>query len=308
MLVNIKYILPLLILFSGCGKTGDSPSSPDSEEEVEYKEISVMSFNILVTHADDEGEQLWSARMPSCIEMINDVQPDIIGIQECRQAQFEGLVAALPDYAAVNIPERLKNFGTCVFYRKDCFDRFGSGYLWFSDTPSVPSPAYPQICDDPTYRTYIWADLRLKGTQKTLRIYSTHFPRKYTNDNADARHKCAQAMVEHAKKECGDDATVFITGDMNCAMSNESGRYCLLPFTSWMKSSRESLPDSKRDDYYSMNSFDERSPFSGGERSIDHIFYRGAEALAYRTVVEQYGLVRFMSDHYPVLGNFNISY
>ena len=75
-----------------------------------------------------------------------------------------------------------------------------------------------------------------------------------------------------------------------------------------MKGARASLPDSKRDNWYSMNSFKEEAPIAGGERSIDHIFARGAQPLSYCTVVEQYGEVRFCSDHYPIFSDMQIIY
>ena len=292
----------LLAVFAvSCGKGGTETPGAGGDDEAEKVELSVMSFNVLVTHADDAGDELWSVREPACVGMIRTLAPDVIGIQECRQAQYETLVSDLPEYGSVNIPEKKTNFGTCIFYRKSVFDCYGSGYLWFSDSPSVPSPAFSDICDDPTYRTYIWADLRLAGTDRTVRLYSTHFPRNYGQDNSDARRKCAQAMVDHAKRACGDDATVFMTGDMNCSFANGTGRMSLTPFTSWMKSARESLPDSQRDQYYSLNSFNDEAPLQGGQKSIDHIFLRNAEAVGYRTVVEEYAGVRFMSDHYPIL-------
>lgn len=298
-----------LFLGAACNRSDPVNTVNPTPDPQNTASVSVMSFNALVTHPSDKGDQLWSLRGPACVAMILDVQPDIVGLQECRQAQFEYLTAALSEeYEGVNIPESKTNFGTCILYRKERFSRVGSGYRWFSSTPDVPSPAYPDICDDPTYRTFIWAHLRLRGTTKALRLYSTHFPRPYEQDNAQARNQCAQAIVDHAKKECSDDVTVFVTGDMNCALSTEQGRYCLQPFSSWMTSARGTLPDSKRDNWYSMNSFKDEAPIAGGERSIDHIFCRGAQPLSYCTVVDEYGEVRFSSDHYPILCDMQITY
>ena len=308
MRIKSVFILFGLILATGCGER-DDVSGDEVTPPLKTTLVSVMSFNALVTHSDDAGNQRWSVRGPACVAMILDVKPDIIGMQECRQEQYESLLSTLSEeYEGVNIPESKKNFGTCILYRKQRFSRYGSGYQWFSSTPDVPSPAFPDICDDPTYRTFIWADLRLEGTSKAVRIYSTHFPRKYTFDNAEARHRCAEAMVDHARKGCPDGMAVFMTGDMNCSLADQSGRYCLLPFTSWMKGARASLPDSQRDNWYSMNSFNDNAPLEGGEKSIDHIFFRGADPLEYRTVVEQFGGVRFLSDHYPVMAKMKISY
>lgn len=300
-------LLAMTLLCIACGKDDDHPSG-GSDKQIAYRNLKVMSFNALVTHTGDKGDERWSVRGPGCVKMIQTTKPDVIGLQECRYEQYSYLASSLNDYyAGVYIPEKYKNFGTCILYRKDVFNLDSSGYLWFSDNPTVPSPAWESICDDPTYRTYIWADLRYKTIGVPLRIYSTHFPRQYEKTNEEARYKCASAMVSHAKKEIGDDGIVFMTGDMNCAMSDAKGKYSLTPFTMWMKSARESLPSGKKDDWRSLNSMSADAPFSDGTKSIDHIFYRNVLPDAYRTVIDNYG-VPFISDHYPILFDCRIEY
>ena len=317
------FIVSLLfvLLWSACGKTpvpSPGPGSPDAPPGIDtatfwrtaYRPLKVMSFNILVQHTTEVETERWEYRRPGCIAMIKDTAPDIIGLQECLEAQFKDLLAALPEYEGVSIPKSLSNFGTCILWRKERFSCTWSGFRWYSDTPSVPSPAWPEICDDPTYRTYIWADLRLRGLGLPVYVYDTHFPRNYNAEtpNNEARLRCSQAIVDHASGRIAEDAVVFAMGDLNCSLADSAGAISLAPLCEWMTSSRESLPDSSRDRYRSQNSFNASAPILGGRNSIDQIYFRNVLPVSYRTVWQPYEGVRFLSDHYPVLFECRIEY
>jgi len=46
------------------------------------------------------------------------------------------------------------------------------------------------------------------------------------------------------KAIAGDNATIFITGDMNCSYNtDDSRRVGLTPFYTWLESAREKAPD-----------------------------------------------------------------
>jgi endonuclease/exonuclease/phosphatase family metal-dependent hydrolase len=60
--------------------------------------IRVMTFNIRYGQADD-GPQRWEMRRDLVIERIRAADPDLLGLQECRDdEQAEFVRAALPDY------------------------------------------------------------------------------------------------------------------------------------------------------------------------------------------------------------------
>ena len=304
-----------VLLWLCCGKTSSPSAVPEGPDgpapqidtatfwRTAYKPLKVMSFNILVYHANDTGSVHWNYRKPACVAMIKDIAPDIIGLQECLESQFKDLLAALPEYEGVSIPKSLSNFGTCILWRKERFSCTWSGFRWYSDNPSVPSPAWPDICDDPTYRTYIWADLHMRDSDAMVYVYDTHFPRNYTADapNNEARLRCSQAIVDHASGRIAGDAVVFAAGDFNCSLADVAGAASLAPLCDWMISSRESLPADRRDDYRSQNAFNTLCPMPGGRNSIDQIYYRNVLPVSYRTVWQPYQGVRFLSDHYPVL-------
>lgn len=297
------------------GNTGDP-----GDVTTEYDLIKIMSFNVLRTNNSDPADQKWSYRLPAIINMFKDISPDVVGLQECLESQIQDLQQELTDYTALWIPTAQKNFGTCLMYKKGLFNQKGSGYLWFSDSPSTPSPAWKDYgCNDPTYRTYIWADLVHKEHGYKLYFYTTHFPRDYreldpNSNNETARIKCAQAMVDHAKNRVQDEDPVVFTGDFNWHLSDkDKGLDPFAPFMAWMKYAWQDLPSNAYDTYRAHNSFDGISPIAGAIRnSVDYIWYRNITPVRYRTVVEAYSNgkenVKYISDHYPIVCTATVPY
>lgn len=285
----------------------------EGEGTIEYDELKIMSFNVLRQNAKDPDDQKWEYRLPAIMAMLKEVSPDIIGLQECLETQYMNLLTGLGgDYSGAYIPTAQKNFGTCILYKNTLFSLKGTGHHWYSDEPDKPSPAWVDVgCDDPTYRTYIWVDLRHKEYDYPLYFYTTHFPRNYAAANAEknraARLKCAQAMIDHAAARVQEDDPVVFTGDFNCKMSNIGDG--LEPFTKWMKYAWQELPSDAYDTYRAHNSFDNVSPIAGGIKdSVDYIWYRNLIPEKYRTIVEPYLGIKYISDHYPILFTAKVAY
>ena len=294
----------------------DEKPDPGTGYTWETDNLNIMSFNVLRKNASDPADQKWEYRLPGILKMFKTVSPDVVGLQECLEAQMQDLLQGLPDYSGVWIPTAQKNFGTCIMYKKALFNQKGTGYLWYSDKPSTPTPAWQDYgCNDPTYRTYIWVDLEHKECGYKLYFYTTHFPRDYkeldpNSNNENARIRCAQAMVDHAKARVSDDDPVVFTGDFNWRLSDkDKGLDPFAPFMAWMKYAWQDLPTSAYDTYRAHNSFDGVSPrLNAIKDSVDYIWYRNLTPLRYRTVVESYEGIKYISDHYPILFTTSVAY
>ena len=293
----------------------DTPEDPEGGYTTEYDMLKIMSFNVYRTNASDPADKKWSTRLPAILSMFRSVSPDVVGLQECLESQIQDLQQALPDYKALWIPTSQKNFGTCLMYKTALFNQKGTGYHWYSDNPTKPTPAWQSVgCDDPTYRTYIWVDLVHKEHGYKLFFYTTHFPRNYESANAanneKARIKCAQAMVDHAKARVKEEDPVVFTGDFNWHLSDkDKGLDPFAPFMAWMKYAWQDLPANAYDTYRAHNSFDGISPIPNAIRnSVDYIWYRNITPVRYRTVVEAYEGIKYISDHYPILCTATVAY
>ncbi len=308
--------------FDKDGKPIEKPKDedPGGETVTDYDNIQIMSYNVYRYNSSDTGTKKWSYRLPAIVAMFRQVSPDVVGLQECLETQIQDLIQNLTDYAGVWIPTAQKNFGTCIMYKKALFNQKGTGYLWYSDNPTTPTPAWKDYgCNDPTYRTYIWVDLQHKEYGYKLYFYTTHFPRNYpeldpNSSNEDARIRCAQAMVNHAKARVEEEDPVIFTGDFNWHLSDkDKGLDPFAPFMEWMKYAWQELPSSAYDTYRAHNSFQDNNPIAGAIRnSVDYIWYRNVTPIRYRTVVESYSngteTVKYLSDHYPILFTASVAY
>jgi len=261
--------------------------------------LKVMSFNIRMTTEADTGDLSWESRRESCVRMIRDVRPGVIGMQEPRPEQRTYLSEALPEYGQFYIAEDENHpENQCghmsLFYLTSEYTLLDRGYFWLSETPDVPS--MPWNTTDGNYRTTLWVHLKENVTQKEFYFFTTHLPYKAEND--EPRLLCARLNVAKMKEIAGRGMPVFIAGDMNASYAtDDKRRSCLNPYYEWMWSGRDAAPDSDRE--YSFNNFGLSEAKSTW--NYDHIFYRRVTPVQFRTITcADYG-VRFVSDHYPIV-------
>lgn len=334
-------ILKLLWLLTGVWALALCSSDKGTPRPPTEISLTVMSSNIAFTDAHNTDEFSWMNRKEAYIAMMKEIAPDIVGMQEPtpkdlhdteknRPNQTADLQAALPEYDTFRLypddevegePLHDRTGSTMILYRKDKYTLLKSGYFWLSETPDTPQNSYsPFGATDAHSRTALWVHLRDKATQKEFFFLTTHMPfdpsdkatdkdengkKKY---NVVQRQKCAELIVARIKEIAGRNATVFLTGDMNCAYEDtkiytyagesHSLNESLKPFD-FMWSARQCAPDT--DDKDSNNRFDDTKPSS----KIDHIFYRIATPQQFRTIDLSYLGVKYISDHYPIVCTFS---
>ena len=180
----------------------------------------VMSFNIRCASAPD-GEHEWAQRKALVVERIRAFDPDLLGLQECRDdEQADYVRAALPDYAFVGV-HRLGEGDSAVemaplLYRRAAFAEIARGHFWLADQPETPGrqawgAAYP--------RTASWVRLvPCDGRGGPLTFLNTHFDYQGTAREESARLLCnwVQALPP------GEG--VIVTGDFNAERDSETFR------------------------------------------------------------------------------------
>lgn len=252
-------------------------------------DISVMSFNIRYD-TEEDGVHKWSNRKEAIIKMWQATSPSIVGIQEGLQHQVDFLDKNLPAYEYVGVGrDDGHNAGeyAAIYYRSDDFQLLESNTFWLSETPDVPSRGW----DANNIRIATWAHFKDLQHDRTFYVFNTHFDHK----GAKARLESAKLLVEKAKEIVPDDnIPVFLIGDFNAWISND-------------------LFEPINNEYLDARRFaahtDHKKSFNLWGKwyanwSVDYIFYKHAEALAFRTVIENYD-VPYISDHYPVITHFN---
>ena len=269
------FILPLLF---SC-----SEGSPD---------FRMMSFNVrYINDAIDTGQTNWESRKGPVLKLLKDKMPDVIGFQEPRREQVDFIVAGLPMYGHIELG---RDYGISedggehlmIMYIKDKYDLTDSGSFWMSPTPDVVSRGWDAMCR----RITVWVRLREKDTGKELYFFDTHFD----HIGVEARRQEALLLAEKMKEIAGESAPVFVCGDFNMDSSDPS----MAPIRDWMNEACADAP--LTDKGYTYNGFGIGSSLL----KIDHVFYRNALPLTYSIIREDYG-VKYVSDHYPVLAEFD---
>lgn len=136
-----------------------------------------MTFNIRYGTADD-GANHWDNRKHLVIERIRAFDPDLLGLQECRDdSQAEFIRENLPDYEFYGVPRGGGSVTALemapILFKRSAFRLVDKGCFWLSDTPHVPASlswgaAFP--------RTATWVQLVHLVSDRQFFFLNTHYP------------------------------------------------------------------------------------------------------------------------------------
>ena len=170
--------------------------------------IKVMTFNIRYGQADD-GPQRWEKRRELVIERIRAADPDLIGLQECRDDEQAAYVrAALSDYAFFGLP-RGGDGPTAlemapVLVRRSAFEVVRQGQFWLSETPELAG----SVGWDAMFpRTATWVEVAHRPSGGALLFLTTHFdlmPEAIVNSARLLRGWAERTAARRPLVVCGD--------------------------------------------------------------------------------------------------------
>jgi endonuclease/exonuclease/phosphatase family metal-dependent hydrolase len=176
-----------------------------------------MSFNIRCANCDD-GIHSWQNRKSRVVERIRIFQPDLLGIQECREdSQAEYLRANLPEYHFFGVP-RGGGGDTALemaplMVRRSAFQVLEAGCFWLSPKPEVPG----SLGWDAVFaRTATWIRLQFQASGKSLTFINTHF------DYQPAAIDGAAALMQNWLKQAAVVSPVILTGDFNADKNSKA--------------------------------------------------------------------------------------
>lgn len=249
--------------------------------------LSIISFNIRYDNPED-GEHAWEHRKEACVAMLNEMQPDLFGLQEVVNTQLAYLKESLPKYQAVGEgrdPESNKDEHCSIFFSKDKFELLDQNTFWLSETPQTPSNGW----DAKYNRIATWVHLKEKKTSKELIYLNTHFDHK----GKIARFESSKLLVGSLKKLGKDSIPILVSGDFN-AWPNDS---LFIPIKDYLQDLRMTV--APNDSMQTTNGWGTEPP----SKVIDYIFFKKIDPISYTVVTKNYG-VPYISDHYPILGTF----
>lgn len=180
-----------------------------------------MSFNIRYGLADD-GENRWERRRSLVIDRVKTFDPDLLGLQECRDdSQAEFIKANLPDYEFLGMPRGGDSVTAPemapLLIKRSAFQIRQWETFWLSSTPySLGSKSWGSVFP----RTVTWVDLIHPASGHALTYVNTHFDYEPSAIQASAR------MLKEWIGEAIEGHPLLLSGDFNA--DKDSSAYRLL--------------------------------------------------------------------------------
>lgn len=166
--------------------------------------LSAMSYNIRYDNPEDTD--LWRDRQEEIVELIAEMRPDLLGVQEALKHQVEDLAAGLTGYTHVGVgrvtevgngaqPRYQPDAGefNAIFYRTDKLRLLESSTFWLSNTPSVAGSTLEGAS---LPRIVTWARFAVRASGKVFVVFNTHFPYESGSDGEAARAFSAELILK----------------------------------------------------------------------------------------------------------------
>lgn len=255
-------------------------------KEPEKAEMTIVCYNIRsdIDGKFTDGDNSWCYRMDASFDMVNDIRPDVMGMQEARPHQLYDMEANLPRYRRIGVGRddgRAKGEHAAIMFNKQTVRLLDWGTYWLSETPDIPSMGW-----DASYpRTATWAKMRHIASGKEFFFVNTHLDHR----GKEAQKNGLALVRERIAAMNPDNLPLILMGDFNVNPDDS----CILELDKEMTCARCSATDS-----------DTKGSFNGwgtSSRVIDYIYYSGFSACPiFKVIDKQYGKVPYISDHYPV--------
>jgi len=291
---------------SSDGSTANAESSGAAPLDpcLSLLDIRVASFNIRFDNggpASQTATNGWlngsEPRRDMVIALVQEIDPDLLGVQEALANQVDDLVAAFPEFRFVGVGRddgvRAGEFAG-IFYRPDRFELLQQGYFWLSTTPEIPGTVFE---NSGSIRMATWIIVRDIASNREVFVLNTHW------DNQDQTSRELSALlIRERLGSLGAGRPTIMTGDLNANESNVAVQALLAAEPAdtprLIDGFRQVVPESQGDELTFHN-------FTGGTTGerIDYVLHTDPFLTDAATIHRNDFSARFPSDHYPVSSN-----
>jgi endonuclease/exonuclease/phosphatase family metal-dependent hydrolase len=252
--------------------------------------LRIATYNIRRQGKEKLRSRKWKKRLPTVIQTIKAIQPDIIGFQEPIKQQVADLAVQLKNYAwfGSGRGKSYLGFGTDeynpIFYNKKRFIlrkkgtfRINCKSLFKRHTQGL----LPRICT--------WGIFEVKETGEKIYVYNTHLDHKFSSARCNQLKNIITMMKQHNVKNGNN---IVLLGDFNTELDGK-----VRPILDEMKlHNTKELAKKRKGPEITSPGWDNKDP-----RCIDHIL---ANKDKKQTKVNQHVVLQQTkqqsSDHYPV--------
>ncbi|MCF7974353.1 MAG: endonuclease/exonuclease/phosphatase family protein [Phycisphaerae bacterium] len=264
--------------------------------------LSIMTFNIRYGSAGD-GPNHWDLRKDLVFSVLEDQQPDVVGLQEALKFQIDQMTGAVPGYTVIGVGRddgKTKGEYSALLYRTDRFDVLNSSTFWLSETPSVvASMSWNTACT----RICTWALFKDKTSERRFYVYNLHLD----HVSQEARVKGVKLVLERIAQR-KTLAPAFVTGDFNAGETNPAITQIKTP-TFKVKTAPDAAPktvhlvDTFRAIHPHVETVGTFNGFRGtltGEK-IDYVWVTDCLNIVAADILRMNTSGRYPSDHFPVV-------
>jgi endonuclease/exonuclease/phosphatase family metal-dependent hydrolase len=274
---------------------GESSSSvaPTASDET----IKITTYNIRREGSEKDSKNLWHNRKQLVFNLIKEINPAILGLQEVVKSQLADLAAALPNYKyfgeprsaqsswlqwAVMFHPRAKDEYSPIFYDEKRVILLEKDSLGINPRNWIMTAYLPRVCT-----VGLFKDIK---SGKKFYVYNTHLD----NGKDFIRAKQIEMILADVKKRT-QGLPVIIMGDFNTPLSGKE------PVASAIRQSFDAAEFIKLDPAIKAEGpMETRTGWNNNElKIIDHIRTKGAKVLKYVVVTSPEGV--YPSDHRPVM-------
>lgn len=259
--------------------------------------VLVMSFNIRYANLND-GINNWDNRKEIVVSLIEETQPDLIGMQEVRGTQLNYLAENMDEYGyfGKSRSEDPDDEHSPIFYNKSKFELIESNTFWLSETPEISSIGW----DAAFNRIVTWGNFKHKETGKMFYFFNTHFDHMGETAKVESAKLLKEKIAEIAKEE-----DYIVSGDFNfessakgysILTSQDSTDIILADVSQFNEETRSNIMGT-------FNGFDtDQVPTD----PIDYIFVKPTLSVNSFKVIDKLYNGKFPSDHFPVAAELEL--
>lgn len=247
--------------------------------------LKIVSFNIRYNpYYQTDGINCWDNRRDAVVRMIEDEEPDAIGLQEALPDQLEYLDKHLLNYRRIGVGRDNGIDGgefMAIYYNIKHLELVSATTRWLSETPCTPSLGWDAACN----RTVTIARFRDRRSKKEFVYLNTHLDHVGTAARTNSTQLIANMISERLDK----NTPLIVGGDMNSTIKDPI-------FQSFYNIG---LQDARKMPRRTSNSITYNAFGNNVGATIDHFFIRAMKVKRFRTLNRNYG-VPYISDHYPI--------
>lgn len=165
------------------------------------EKLRLVSYNVLFNLWDSHLDEThrWQHRKYRVIELIREMHPDIMGVQELYNDQLEDLMSQIgSEYAFFTKPAKDRELNG-IFYRKERFEVLDQQTLFMTEEQDLQSS-----------ETLTFLKLKDVITGKAFAVFNTHL----TFSKVDKREYQAKFIADFIESQA-QELPVLLTGDFN---------------------------------------------------------------------------------------------